>query len=61
MQGLKAIKCFVTRTYSDTGQTKLFCEWDDSSRTEGSPFSTHMQALKARAVRAGKPVTTEVR
>jgi hypothetical protein len=41
------------RTFSDTGQTQAYVEWDDGSHTTGDPNNTHMKALLARAKREG--------
>lgn len=40
-------------TYPDTGQTKVWIDWNDGSSTSGSPSSVHMQALIKRAEREG--------
>lgn len=49
---------FEIRHYSDNGQTKAYCMWQDNKgcpgRTEGDfPMGSHMQALMLRAVNEG--------
>lgn len=53
-----------TRTYSDSGQSKVYVEWIDSrgkaGRTEGNlPAGGHMSALLDRAKREGVQPTNE--
>lgn len=52
-----------TRTYSDSGQTTCYVEWEDrngrAGRTEGAAVDGHMAALLARAKREGVPHETQ--
>ena len=61
--GILEMTGFVTRTYSDSGQVTAYASWRDLQGfpgiTSGEPTNAHMQALKARTVREGRPVTEE--
>lgn len=60
---IATIERYVTRTYTDTGQVVATCLWIDETKkpgsTSGGPNSTHMQALKARAIRESVEAETE--
>jgi len=56
----KDIVAAYVRTYTDSGQTKAYIEWDDGSFTEGEPNNAHMTALFERAKREGVRVRHEV-
>lgn len=47
------IRAAGVRTFSDTGQTQAYVQWEDGSQTVGAPDNTHMKALLARAKREG--------
>lgn len=54
------IKEMFVRTYRDNGQKAAYVVWEDGSRTEGTEWSAHMQALIKRGRRDGLKLHREV-
>jgi hypothetical protein len=55
----KRITKIYVRTYRDSGQTTVYAEWSDGSRTEGPEHNEHMRALVSRGLRNGLPLICE--